>query len=376
MPDDFTIARLNPRDATGRSDHLLNLRNLVSQKENLYPGIDKWFDKQVISGIGSKRRVAYVGYLNQMPAAAAIVKLGSDSKICHISLRPDLQNIGLGELFFSLLAMEAKRQADSIHLTLPESLWNSKNAFFRSFGFTSADVAETQYRLFDKELATRIAFTAVWSAVLQKITKIGMRFSLGGNALSDGVLFSVRPEYGHMIMNGTKTVELRRRFSKKWIGHRAVFYATEPVSGLLGQAKIADINEGTPNKIWKQFGPAIRCNRQYYENYVAGCKTVFAISLKDPNPYVDPVFAGTLTRYTNRELTPPQSYLHLHNESGWAEAVNISVMLDCLHRRLALPGVSNPLRSALRNQEETLVRLRQDPSRAVPSVQPELFRLP
>jgi predicted transcriptional regulator len=376
MPDDFTIARLNPRDATGRSDHLLNLRELVSQKENLYPGIDKWFDKQVISGIGSKRRIAYVGYLNQMPAAAAIVKLGNDSKICHISLRPDLQNIGLGELFFSLMAMEAKRQADSIHLTLPESLWNSKRAFFQSFGFTSAAVAETQYRLFDRELAARTTFSAVWNAILQKITKIGMRFSLAGNTLSGGLLFSVRPEYGNMIMNGTKTVELRRRFSKKWIGHRAVFYATEPVSGLLGQAQIADVNEGSPDKIWKRFGPAIKCGRQYYENYVVGCKNVFAISLKDPNPYVDPIFTGTLTQYTNRELTPPQSYLHLHSESGWAEAVNISVMLECLHRRLALPRVSNPPRLALRNQEKNLLRPPQDSSPMVPSVQPELFRLP
>ncbi len=374
MSDDFTIARLNPREAKGRSDHLLNLRELVSRKEYLYPGIDKWFDKQVISGISSKNRVAYVGYLNQIPAAAAIVKLGDGAKICHISVRSDLQNIGLGEVFFCLLAMEAKRQANAIHLTLPESLWKSKKAFFQSFGFSSATISETQYRLFDQELATRTAFNNVWSAVLHKITKIGRRFSLAGNALTDGLLFSVRPEYGDMIMKGTKTVELRRRFSKKWIGHRAVFYATEPVSGILGQAQIADVSEGSPNRIWKQFGSAIKCERQYYENYVAGCKTVFAISLKDPNPYVDPVFAGALVQYTNRQITPPQSYLHLHDESGWAEAVNISVMLQCLHRRLTLPSVSNALSLATQNEKESLVTLPQAQA-TVPSSQPELFRL-
>jgi len=375
MPEDFTIARLNPRDAKGRSDHLLNLRDLVSQNENLYPGIDKWFDKKIISGVAAGQRVAYIGYLNQIPAAAAIVKLGNDAKICHVSIRPDLQNIGLGEAFFCLLTMEAKRQANAIYLTLPESLWNSKKAFFQSFGFLDATVSETQYRLFDREFATRTAFRDVWNAVLGKIAKIGRRFSLAGNALSDGLLFSVRPEYGEMIMRGTKTIELRRRFSKKWIGQRAVFYATG-ISAILGQAYIADVCEGSPEKIWKRFGTAIRCSFEYYESYVAGCKTVFAISLKDPNPYVDPILVNTLTQYTGREIVPPQSYLHLDDESGWTEAVNIAVMLQCLHRRLAVPYASPRPQLAAQHQQSALRKLSSTPPSSGPFVQDELFRLP
>lgn len=375
MPEDFTIARLNPRDAKGRSDHLMELRDMVSQKEDMYPGIDKWFDKQIISGIGSKSRVAYVGYLNHSPAAAAIVKLGADSKICHISIRQELQNIGLGEVFFCLLAMEARKHANAIHLTLPESLWTSKKAFFQSFGFADVKIAGTQYRLFDQELATRTGFTELWKAVLNKVAKIGKRFSLAGNTLSDGLLFSVRPDYGEMIMKGTKTVEVRRRFSKKWTGHRAVFYATEPVSGIIGQAQISDVSEDSPETIWKEFGPAIKCSREYYECYVTGRETVFAISLKHPNAYVDPVFAGALARYTDREIVPPQSYLHLNDKSGWTEAVNISVMLQCLHRRIPVPYASHSLSTTKPALEDAARKASRPNSSSEPLVQDDLFRV-
>lgn len=373
MPEDFRIARLTSRDAKGGSDHLMNLREFVSQSEDSYPGIDRWFDKKVIPGLTSNSRVAYVGYLDQRPAAAAIIKLDTDAKICHISIKPDLQNIGLGDVFFCLLAMEARRVASTIHLTLPESLWSTKKPFFEGFGFTELKIAETQYRLFDKELSTRTAFKDVWNAVLSKITKISKRFSLGGNTLSDGLLFSVRPEYGEMIMNGSKTIELRRRFSKKWRGHRAVFYATEPVCGILGQADIAEVYEGSPKTIWARFAPALRCSHDYYESYVAGCKAVFAISLRDAKPYVAPVFAGTLTQYTARDLVPPQSYLHLHEESGWAEAVNIAVMLQCLHKRFAVASNAHPSRLTMPRQSDSSMQLLSQPILPDPPIQKELF---
>src|ERR1017187_10889387 len=95
---DLQIARINARDAKGLSDHLTNLRGIVCQKEDIYPGIDKWFDKKVLSGLIAASRVAYLGYVNGIPAAAAIVKLGTDTKLCHINVRPDLRGTGVGEV--------------------------------------------------------------------------------------------------------------------------------------------------------------------------------------------------------------------------------------------------------------------------------------
>jgi predicted transcriptional regulator len=373
LQNDFSIVRLTPRDAHGRSDHFLDLRQTVLEKEDVYPGIDKWFDKKVISGIGSQSRVAYVGYLDQIPTAAAIIKLGSDAKICHVSVKPDLQNFGLGDLFLCLLALEGRRYADTIHLTLPESLWQSKGQFFEGFGFTKIEKAGTQYRLFDQELETRTPFKILWASVLSKVSKLSSKFSLSGNALTDGVLFSIRPDYGEMIMSGSKRIELRRRFSKRWKGHRAVFYATEPVRGLIGQATIQEVHEGAPETIWERFRAQIRCSREYFNSYVANCKNVFAIELTNISPFVDPIFAATLSQYVGKDLVPPQSYLHLYDQNSWSEAVNISVMLRCLHSRLALSPPTLQSQAKALHQVNSPVRLNDFTSSNSLLQQQELF---
>lgn len=331
---DLQIARINARDAKGLSDHLRNLRSIVCQKEDTYPGIDRWFDKKVISGLSASSRVAYVGYVNGVPAAAAIVKLGRDTKLCHINVRHDLRSTGVGEVLLSLVTLEAKSNADAIHVTLPESLWSTKSGFFRSFGFSEVQRAQRQYRLFDEELSSRTSFSNIWTSVLQKLPKLAEKFSLAGSSMSGGVLFSIRPEFGEMIMRRRKTIEIRRRFSKTWKGQRAVFYAGEPTGALLGQADIAAVHEGPPAKIWKRFSSQIGCGLDYYNDYVRGCENVFAIELTHVSPLIEPIYSSVLSRYTSRRLQPPQSYVALTDQQGWSEAVSISVMLQCLHKRI------------------------------------------
>lgn len=332
--NDLQLARLNGRDARGLSDHLQNLRALIAQKEDIYPGIERWFDKKVLSGISDASRIAYLGYVNGVPAAAAIVKLGSDTKLCHINVRPDLQSTGLGEILLSLISLEARPFAQSMHVTFPESLWSVKGGFFQSFGFAHVERAQKQYRLFDEELSSRTLFSTIWSAVLSKIPKLAARFSLAGSRLGGGVLFSIRPEFGEMIMRGAKTVEIRRRFSTSWEGQRAVFYAGEPTGALLGQAEIAAVHKASPKRIWQKFAPQIGCSFEYFTEYVRGCDDIYAIELADVNPLLEPVCSSVLSRYTSHALSPPQSYVALTDQQGWSEAVSISVMLQCLYKRI------------------------------------------
>ena len=331
---DLQIARINARYAKGLSDHLGNLRSIVCQKEDTYPGIDRWFDKKVVSGLSASARVAYVGYVNNVRAAAAIVKLGRDTKLCHINVRPDLRNTGVGEILLSLVTLEAKSSAHAIHVTFPDSLWSTKGGFFRSFGFSEIMRAQRQYRLFDEELSSRTSFANIWTAVLGKLPKLARKFSLAGSSMSGGVLFSIRPEFGEMIMRRTKTIEIRRRFSKAWKGQRAVFYASEPTGALLGQADITAVHEGTPENIWKRFSTQIGCGPNYYNDYVRGCENVFAIELAHVSPLIEPIYSSILSRYTSRPLQAPQSYVALTDRQGWSEAVSISVMLQCLHKRI------------------------------------------
>ena len=333
--NDLQLARINARDAKGLSDHLRNLRALVAAKEDVYPGIDRWFDKKVITGIADASRVAYLGYVNGVPAAATIVKLGADTKLCHINVQSDVRGTGVGEVLLSLVSLEAKSFAQSIHITFPESLWSDKSGFFKSFGFTKIERARRQYRVFDEELCSRTMFSTIWSTVLNRLPKLAARFSLAGNQMTGGVLFSIRPEFGEMIMRGSKTVEIRRRFSDTWQGQRAVFYAGEPTGAILGQAQIAAVHKASPKEIWRKYGAQVGCSFKYFADYVHGCENVYAIELEDVSP-LEPVRSSVLCQYTTHTLQPPQSYVALTDQQGWSEAVNVSVMLQCLYKRLRI----------------------------------------
>lgn len=56
------------------------------------------------------------------------------------------------------------------------------------------------------------------------------------------IIFSVKPQYASEIMSGRKTVELRTRFATHAaVGRFAFIYASSPVQGMIGYARIAQV---------------------------------------------------------------------------------------------------------------------------------------
>jgi hypothetical protein len=180
MKEDIRIARLVAEDAKSRTDHLAVFRDLVLQRDEIYPGIEWWLDKKVIPGLATSERTAYVGYVDEMPIMSAVVKRGTEAKLCHLRIGEDFQDEHIGEAVFSLMVMEVRNLATEIHFTLPERLWKAKRSFFDSFGFSAAFPALHQYRLFEDELMCSSDFSSVWKRVLQKLPKIAGLFSVGG----------------------------------------------------------------------------------------------------------------------------------------------------------------------------------------------------
>ena len=69
------------------------------------------------------------------------------------------------------------------------------------------------------------------------------------------VIFSIKPKYADQIMEGIKTVELRRRFTNEApIGARAFIYSSAPAKAMVGYATIADVRLLRIDEIWKQYG--------------------------------------------------------------------------------------------------------------------------
>lgn len=326
--DRFRLVRVSAIDARVRSDDYIALRDHILQNEQSYPGISRWFDSKVSNGLRSGQRTGFVGLLNERPVAAAILKRGSASKFCHLKIDESVRSLSLGDLFFTLMTLELRDHAETVRFTLPESVWDSRKAFFESFAFTHAEKAGRQYRLCDIELYSKTEFAQLFSASQLKIPKLFGHLAIGNHSLLTGAVLAVQPGALEKIVSGEKTVEIRTRFSKRWEGCRVSLYRTRPASGLAGEATIARVIEGSPDRIWEHFGHCAGCTRSEFDAYVRDKDSISALVLCEVQSFDDPVPLAQLNHLLGLNLVAPQSYLSLQNNDGWLTAVVLAAALQ------------------------------------------------
>lgn len=328
MQDSFRLVRIEADDAYRRSDDYLALRSHILRSENAYPRIAKWFDSKVQEGLRTGQRLGFVGLINEQPVAAAVLKRGQTSKFCHLKIDESARSRSLGDLFFTLMTLEVRNRCRQVHFTLPESVWESRKDFFHSYSFRQAEKAGRQYRLFDTELYSRSAFDEVFAAARRKLPLLVGELAIGNHSLLTGAVLTVQSGPLEKILSGEKTVEIRARFSKHWEGRRISLYATRPNSGLAGEATVAQVFEGPPNRIWEHFGSLAGCTRSEFETYVAGRDKVSAIYLTDVRAFRDRIPLAQLTALLGVRLVAPQSYLSLENNDGWLAGVVLAAALQ------------------------------------------------
>jgi predicted transcriptional regulator len=325
----FRIVQLGKEDAIQRTDDLRVLKALIVASEDMYPRIGGWFEEKVLPGLRHSERIAYVAYEAETPIASAVLKLGSRSKFCHLKIREDFHDLDLGQMFFTQMTLEARHHAKEIHFTLPESLWCAKTHFFEAFGFTTPSTSHRQYRTGDAEFSCAAPLSVVWQAALEHLPNLMSKFSPAGLSLDNKILISIKPKYLERIFSGDKLIEVRKRFSRRWLGCRAVLYGTHPMSSLVGEATIAIISSGSPEHIWSVYGDRIGATWDEFGIYTGPCSEVSAIELTDVTPYVAPIGLAQLSHLTRSELRPPQSFCHLRPDRSnpWSTAVAVATLL-------------------------------------------------
>lgn len=330
LATNFRVVRLREPDAKGWSDNLKTLKRLLDFSEEMYPNIGRWFIDKVVPGIRSGERIAWTAQEGQNAIAAAILKRGKRTKFCHLRVQRDFQDMDLGQLFFTQMILESRLLANEIHFTLPESLWQAKMDFFRSFGFSEATKAARQYRHGEIELMCSTPHRVAQRAAMERLPSLAAKFSISGYALGGDILMSVRPKYAEEILAGSKIVEIRKRFSQNWVGCKAVLYASRPQKALVGEATIRRVSSGSPSEIWAAFGPHIACSWREFEEYVGSYIEVKAIELTDVIPYLAPISLSQVSHLIGEDLRPPQSFCDLRldkQQSGWTKAVSAAGIL-------------------------------------------------
>ncbi|MGN6207957.1 helix-turn-helix domain-containing protein [Asticcacaulis sp.] len=123
------------------------------------------------------------------------------------------------------------------------------------------------------------------------------------------VVFSIKPQYSEKILDGKKTVELRRRFPIDTpAGTKALIYSTSPTRAVTGIAQIDEVLKGTPSSIWKNFSTEACIAKDDFDSYFAGAENGFVIKLSHATPLSRPFELNELRERFNFE--PPQSFLY------------------------------------------------------------------
>lgn len=95
------------------------------------------------------------------------------------------------------------------------------------------------------------------------------------------VLLSVAPEFAEKIADGTKTVELRRRFPDVPVGTWIFLYVTLPVGAILGRVKVAEVHMDEPITLWKHYHECVGLSRARFDKYFEGRDIGYAVLLAD-----------------------------------------------------------------------------------------------
>lgn len=305
-----------------------DLKSLIEQCDDLYPGIENWYKKKVISGLKEHERNAYIIYENDVPVGASIIKYGNDAKICSLRLLPEAENKGYGKIFFALIARDLRNKSDIIHFTIPENIWRDKQYFFESYGFNEIGPSNDQYRLFDKELYCRGNYTNLWQKVRRTLPQSLSAITLNDINFDFDLVISVQPIYANSIFEGRKRVEIRRRFSSKWKNSKALVYSSAPENSFIGSFKISNVEYLHPSEIWENHNDSIGCNKDEYDKYTSGLDKVYAIFIDDCKKFKAPMLKSSLNAIIDSEIKVPQSHKLFNKDEIIKEAISIGTLMQ------------------------------------------------
>lgn len=127
------------------------------------------------------------------------------------------------------------------------------------------------------------------------------------------VVLSIRPQYSEKIVDGSKTVELRRRFPVSAPnGTIAYIYSTSPVRAMVGMAEITSVLKLPIAEIWQRFENQAQIDKPDFDRYFEGVEQGFVLLFDKARPFPKPLPLSTLRERFDFE--PPQSFLYAKHD--------------------------------------------------------------
>lgn len=138
------------------------------------------------------------------------------------------------------------------------------------------------------------------------------------------LLLSIQPRFAQAIVDGTKTVELRRVRPTVSAGDRLVFYETSPTRAVVAIATVVGVLAKDPATLRRRVAAKSGLQGEEFLAYFSGCDIGFGIEFCEVVALRSPVTLNDLRRRVPG-FTPPQSYHYLRAGTAVHRIVDAAV---------------------------------------------------
>jgi predicted transcriptional regulator len=152
------------------------------------------------------------------------------------------------------------------------------------------------------------------------------------------ILISLAPAYTRAILEGRKTVELRRRRIHVGNGTRVWLYSKAPTARIEGTACVQRIYEAHPKGLWSKYSDAVGISKAEFDSYFQGCIKGCAIVLGGARAILPALDLATM-RNKVVGFHPPQFFKRL-------DAKEVNALLQTS----AVQPLSGPAHSSQRSR--------------------------
>lgn len=123
------------------------------------------------------------------------------------------------------------------------------------------------------------------------------------------LLLSLRPRYAQAILDGTKTIEIRRRPVNATPGTPIILYATSPERAVVGTARLAYLTSWEPDCAWQLYHSAFSLTRYEFDAYLNGAPMAHLLHLTRTQHLNEPLPLRELRE--DGPFHPPRSFRYL-----------------------------------------------------------------
>ena len=125
-----------------------------------------------------------------------------------------------------------------------------------------------------------------------------------------GLLLSLRPKFATAIIEGHKTIELRRTRPRIASGSLVILYASAPRMAVVAVARVSSIIEDEPANLWRDHEGEFGIAEQDFHDYFQGVSIAYGLRIQD----VTELPSLPLVELRALGVEPPQSWRYLDRE--------------------------------------------------------------